>query len=97
MGFKLSRVAEDDLISIYMEGAAQFGLAQADSYHASLDRLFHVLGEHPEAARERLEITPPVRCHPHASHIIIYVIDADGDALILRVRHAHEDWERDPA
>ena len=97
MGFKLSRAAEDDLISIYLDGAAQFGLAQADIYHAGLDRIFRFLGEQPKAARERREITPPVRCHPHTSHIIISVIDVDGDALVLRIRHAHEDWERDPS
>jgi len=96
MGFRLSRAAEDDLISIYMEGAAQFGLRQADAYHDSLDRLFRFLGTHPEAARERHEIAPPVRCHPHAAHIVIYRIDAAGDALILRVRHAREDWDGEP-
>jgi toxin ParE1/3/4 len=37
-----------------------------------------------------------VRCHPHTSRMIVYTIDADGDAFILRVRHAHEDWDGDP-
>ncbi|WP_417496630.1 type II toxin-antitoxin system RelE/ParE family toxin [Maricaulis sp.] len=48
------------------------------------------------AARERVEIAPPVRCHPHGSHLIIYVIDADDDVLVLRIRHAHENWAGDP-
>jgi len=96
MGFRLSRTAENDLISIYVEGARQFGTRQADAYHDSLDRLFRFLGRHPEAAPERREISPPVRCHPHAPHIVIYRVDTDGDALILRIRHAREDWEADP-
>jgi toxin ParE1/3/4 len=96
MGHKLTRTAEDDLISIYVEGAALFGRAQAASYHDALGAIFTFLGEHPAAARERTEITPPVRCHPHAAHIIVYLVDEDGDALILRIRHAREDWENDP-
>jgi toxin ParE1/3/4 len=96
MGFKLSRAAEDDLIAIYVEGTARFGLAQADAYHDGLRGVFLFLGDHPKAARERPEISPPVRCHPHAAHMIVYTIDADGDAFILRVRHGYEDWEGDP-
>jgi len=33
----------------------------------------------------------PVRAHPHAAHIIVYEIEANGIA-ILRVRAAAEDW-----
>jgi len=96
MGFKLSRAAEHDLIAIYVESATRFGLAQADAYHDGLDGVFRFLGDHPQAARERPEISPPVRCHPHASHMIVYTIDGDGEAFILRVRHVHEDWDDDP-
>lgn len=96
MGFKLSRAAEGDLIAIYIEGASRFGLAQADAYHDGLEGVFRFLGDHPRAARERPEISPPVRCHPHASRMIVYTTHADGDAFILRVRHAHEDWDGDP-
>ena len=93
MAYALSRAAEDDLIALYLEGATRFGLAQADTYHDSLARAFQFLADHPQAARERPEITPPVRCHPHAAHLIIYTINADGDPFILRIRHAREDWE----
>jgi toxin ParE1/3/4 len=34
--------------------------------------------------------------HPYRSHIVVYLIDNDGDILILRVRHGREDWEGDP-
>ncbi|WP_339336089.1 type II toxin-antitoxin system RelE/ParE family toxin [uncultured Maricaulis sp.] len=96
MGYKISRAGEDDLIALYLDGAARFGTLQADAYHDSLAQTFQFLGDHPEAARERSEITPPVRCHPHAAHLVIYLIDSDGDAYILRIRHAREDWERNP-
>ncbi|WP_417491985.1 type II toxin-antitoxin system RelE/ParE family toxin [Maricaulis sp.] len=58
MGFKLTRAAENDLISIYLDGAERFGLSQAELYHDSLDRLFGFLGQNPRAARERVEIVP---------------------------------------
>ena len=96
MGYKLTQAADIDLILIYGEGVELFDIAQADRYHASLENTFIFLGEHPKAARERVEITPPVRCHPHHSHIIVYLIDEDGDALILRIRHAQEEWDRKP-
>lgn len=95
MGFKLSQQAEADLIEIYRQGTLAFSITQADAYFDRLTEALRFLGERPRAARERAEITPPVRCHPHASHLIIYLIDGDRDALILRIRHAHEDWETD--
>lgn len=96
MAHKLSRAAEEDIVSIYVEGAALFGFDQAERYHAELEQVFRFLADNPEAARERMEISPPVRCHPHGSHIVIYLIQDDRDVLILRVRHAREDWEGDP-
>ena len=97
MGFKLSRAAEADLISIYLEGVALFGPNQADAYHSGLKATFDFLGDNPKAARQRQEIDPPVRCHPHGAHLIVYIEDDDGDAFILRVRHGREDWEEDPS
>lgn len=95
MGFRLSRQAEDDLVHIYVEGAGQFGAKQARRYHRLLEKCFHFLAENPEAARERTEIVPPVRVHPFGSHLIIYSLDTDGDILVIRIRHGHEDWIND--
>ncbi len=96
MAYKLTRKAEDDIIEVYLEGYALFGEAQAEAYHGALEQVFEFLSDNPRAARERTEITPPVRCHPHGSHIIIYLIQDNSDVLILRVRHAREDWDSDP-
>ncbi|MEQ8747706.1 type II toxin-antitoxin system RelE/ParE family toxin [Pyruvatibacter sp.] len=96
MAYKLTQKAEDDIIAVYLEGYALFGEAQADTYHAALEQVFRFLSDNPRAARERTEINPPVRCHPHGAHIIIYLIEESGDVLILRVRHAREDWDTDP-
>jgi toxin ParE1/3/4 len=64
-----------------------FGEQQAEKYYAGLERIFEFLSDTPKAARERKEITPPVRIHPYQSHIIVYLIDDHGNILILRIRH----------
>jgi toxin ParE1/3/4 len=96
MAYKLSVKAEEDIVLAYREGFRRFGVEQADKYHAGLEIVFELLSDTPKLARERMEITPPVRVHPYQSHIIVYLIDDIGDVLILRVRHGREDWENDP-
>jgi toxin ParE1/3/4 len=96
MAYKLSVKAEKDILNAYLESVRLFGAEQADKYYAGLERAFVFLSDTPHAARERLEITPPVRVHPYKSHMIIYLIDADGDVLILRIHHGHADWNDDP-
>lgn len=73
-----------------------FGLAQAERYHARLQRAFDLLAANPTMARERSELSPPVRIHPCGSHIILYIVVADSDVLIVRVRHGREDWVEAP-
>lgn len=92
--FTLSRKAEEDIIAIFMHGLSQFGIQQAERYHDLLEKTFQFLTENPEAARERMEIMPPVRIHPIESHVVIYTIDKNGDIFVVRVRHGHEDWAR---
>lgn len=89
--YKLSRSAENDIAAIADYTVEAFGIEQAIAYRDGLIETFEFLAEFPRAARERLEITPPVRAHPYKSHLVIYVIEGD-DVLILRVRHSREDW-----
>lgn len=96
MGYTLSRKAEEDIIAIFLDGARQFGLQQAEQYHDLLEKTFQFLAENPLAARERPELTPPVRIYPIESHIVLYAVDARGDIFIIRVRHGHEDWTKSP-
>jgi len=93
MRYKLSRQAEEDLIEIFIHGVEEFGIEQAEHYHASFERQFRMLSENPRMGRERNEIEPPVRILPALSHIIIYLIDEEGGVFIIRVRHMREDWE----
>lgn len=54
--------------------------------------IFALIATNPQMARERGELSPPLRIHPFKSHLIVYRIEDDGDILIVRVRRGHEDW-----
>jgi len=72
-----------------------FGVAQAERYSDGLEAAFQFLADYPRAARLRTEMPRPVRAHPYKSHLIIYRADQDG-VLIIRIRHAREDWIDEP-
>ncbi|MDR7118026.1 type II toxin-antitoxin system RelE/ParE family toxin [Caulobacter sp. BE254] len=91
MGYRLSRKAEEDILQIYLAGVGEFGVNQAERYHAGLEQAFMFLSDFPRAAPERPELIPPSRVHPYKSHIILYRLDGP-DILIQRVRHGREDW-----
>ena len=92
MGYRLTRKAAEDIGDIYLHGIQQFGPRQADAYHTLLEKTFRFLAENPRAAHERPELSPEIRVHPVQSHLVIYRVENDGDVLIIRIRHGHEDW-----
>ncbi|WP_018237855.1 type II toxin-antitoxin system RelE/ParE family toxin [Ensifer sp. BR816] len=92
MGFRISLAAEEDIIAIAKEGVRLFGAAQARRYHDELFSIFALIAANPRMARERQELSPPMRVHPFKAHLVIYQIEPDDDILIVRVRYGHEDW-----
>ncbi|MDQ6997134.1 MAG: type II toxin-antitoxin system RelE/ParE family toxin [Mariprofundus sp.] len=96
MTYTFSRKAEDDLVDIYIEGVSLFGEKQADEYHNEIKRMVDLLSKSPRIARERFEISPPVRIHPFRSHLIVYIVDDNNDIFIVRIRHGHENWQSNP-
>ncbi len=97
MAFILSAAAEEDIIAIVEQGVRLFGLAQARRYHDELFAVLDLIAESPRIAREREEISPPVRIHPFKAHLVVYRIEESGAIFVIRVRHGHEDWIGDPA
>ena len=89
--FTLSALAEEDLIQIYVDGATSFGLYQGRRYYRKLFHAFQFLAENPLAGSIRPELRTEIRVHPVGSHIVLYTLRKQ-DILILRIRHAHEDW-----
>lgn len=94
MAYRLTRAAADDMVMIYLSGVDMFGPAQAERYSDGLEAAFRFLADYPQAARLRAEMVRPVRAYPYKSHLIIYRADNNG-VLIIRIRHAHEDWMAD--
>ncbi|UXS05313.1 type II toxin-antitoxin system RelE/ParE family toxin [Agrobacterium tumefaciens] len=96
MPFNLSVQAEEDIVSIAEEGIRVFGALVAKRYHDELFALFELIAANPRMARERNEISPPVRIHPFKAHLIVYRTIENGSILVIRIRHGHEDWGGDP-
>lgn len=93
MAYKLSAQAEQDFYDIYAEGAARFGVAQAEKYQAGLLHTLSLIADNPQMARERSEITPPVRIHPYQAHLIIYMVRS-AEIFVLRLPRGSRDWEK---
>ena len=88
-GWVIRPAAEADLSEIWRQGAASWGVEQADRYSDSLFAVFDLLAEFPEMARERSEFMPPVRLHPSGSLFVIYQSEGQG-IEIIRVLHARQ-------
>lgn len=90
--YRLSPAAQDDLDEIWDYTAETWSPEQAESYLRGLGERLLALCDHPEMARERSEVDPPVRLHPYRSHLIIYRIEGDHLAIIRIVhnrQHCH--------
>lgn len=95
MPFNLSAEAEEDIVSIAEQGIRSFGPQVAKRYHDELFAIFELIASNPRMARERHEISPPVRIHPFKAHLVVYRINDDGSIFVIRIRHGHEDWAGD--
>lgn len=87
----LSPRAEADLESLWYFTVREWTVAQAERYLAGLRDVFSLLADHPEIARLRTEIAPPVRLHPYRAHLVIFIA-TDTAVEILRVVHSRSDW-----
>jgi toxin ParE1/3/4 len=97
MRFSLSVEAEEDIIAFTEQGISIFGSLQAKRYHDDLFAVLELIAANPRMAREREEISPPVRIHPFKAHLIVYRIEESGSIFVIRVRHGHEDWTSEHA
>lgn len=95
MRVRFSKAARQDLKAIYLQSEEMFGRKQADAYAAGLSAAIRLIADFPLSARLRQELKWPVRARPYQSHVILYTVDEAG-VLVLRVRHAHEDWATSP-
>ncbi len=81
-----TKLAEEDLIAIWMYTYQEWGERQADLYLDDLNEAFMRIVRFPEIARERTELSPPARIHPHKHHLVVYTFD-ESNITIIRVLH----------
>ena len=92
LALRLTPQAIRDLEEIWLFTAATWSVDQADSYITELNDTFELICFTPQIARERQEISPPVRMHRHRSHLIIYRL-VDRVVVIVRVLHMKAHWQ----
>ncbi len=91
MRIRETGLARRDIDRLYLFGLNTYGEKSADAYVIRLLDKFGLICEHPEMARERLEVNPPVRVHPHEAHLIVYR-SISNEILILRILPGGADW-----
>lgn len=91
----VSEAAAADIRAHYRQGMEMFGVRQADDYATGLRETIRRLADFPRSAAEQSGFRQSVRIAPYRSHMIVYTAN-DEDVHILRVRHAAEDWAKDP-
>ena len=89
--YRLRPAARRDLSDIWDYTASEWSVDRADRYVRGIVAFLDALLEQPRIARERTEITPPVRLQPYASHLIVYRIE-EPELDVIRIVHARQDW-----
>ena len=94
MKIDFSRAAEADIAAINREGIRLFGPRQAQKYASEMAGAFRLIAEFPLTSPVRDGLGRPVRVRPFGAHLVVYELK-DEVALVLRIRHGHEDWTAD--
>ena len=98
MRYRLSPLAETDLIEAWVYVAEEAGEPQADTVIGRILEALVTLAEFPSAGRRRPEFGSGVRSYPVASYVIYY---QPADVLLVsRVLHGRRDqlaaWRHSP-
>jgi len=86
LGVRLTPLAEEDLISIWLYSFERWGETQADQYLDRLNDAFMLISDHPQIASVREELVPEVRIYSCEQHLIIYTL-SQASVEIIRVLH----------
>jgi len=89
MPYRLSELAEHDLLETWLYVAADASVERADRLLEAIGQRFELLAEHPRMGRRRPEFGPDVRSFAVQKHVIYY--RPEKELLIARVFHGSRD------
>lgn len=90
--YKISPVAEQDLIDIYIRGFHKWGEKQADDFQRQLISTFRLLAENPGLGRS-VTIRPQLQRHDVTPYVIFYRKFSYG-VRIARILYKNRAMER---
>ena len=95
MGYKLTHLAEEQLVECYLFGYQHFGEHKAEQYLIDIQDCFDLLSENPRLARVRKGYGLALRVHHHKRHYVAYTIEGEtDDILVLSILHDSMDLAR---
>ncbi len=80
--YRLTPRALRDLDAIADYTLATWGERQTAKYLSELEQRFRWLAQNPKAGRPRNDVRDGFRSYPHGAHVIFYVADNAGIAII---------------
>lgn len=89
MRYRLSELAEQDLLETWLYVAADASVERADRLLEAIGQRFELLAEHPRMGRRRPEFGSDVRSFVVENHVIYY--RPEEELLIARVLHGSRD------
>lgn len=91
--FYFTEQAEKDLEAIIDFTVQRWGAAQSHNYIDELEALAQILADNPLLGTERDELSQGLRSFPYQSHVLFYVLQQEGIAIV-RVLHTSVDVVR---
>lgn len=94
MSYKLSQLAEQDLISIARHSAKHWGKVRAKRYMTALNNCFELLSDNPQLGKSRDAIKDGYLSLNEGSHTVFYKLDDNNHVIIIRILHQRMDFTR---
>ena len=93
--YKTSRLAEEDLLNIFLKGIENFGIKKAQQYSLEIDKTFNLLAEYPDMGKLRDELFSGALSFSVGSHIVFYRKNTKTKQIeISRILHRRMDYEK---
>lgn len=76
--------------NLYLQGAEDFGVQQAERYLAAIDQALILISSFPYAGASATRTDLTIRTYTVKSHRILYQVRGGNAPLILRILHARQ-------